>query len=209
MRWWISCGSGTARSGTVSPSLKPPPATLGTALDAAADLLRRAGLDQPDRLALQTWAALARISPARAQLGRAAPVPGGDAVRDFRAAVERQAAGEPLKYAVSLAGFRQLDLFVDRRVLIPRSETESLVDHVLGHAGRSGWGVVADIGTGSGAIALALATEGRFERVIATDVSRDALDVARQNRETVGPGTPVEFRNGSNLAALAGQAGGV
>lgn len=113
-------------------------------------------------------------------------------------------SGVPFAYAVGTAAFRHLTLRVDPRVLIPRPETEVLVDLVLGATG--GRGIVADIGTGSGAIALALAAEGVFERVFATDISADALDVARGNL-TVIPEEKraiVEFRHGDLTAPLAG-----
>ena len=100
------------------------------------------------------------------------------------AAADKRSAGAPLAYAVGRANFRQLTLDVDERVLIPRPETELLVELVLSRV-RPG-GVAVDVGTGSGAIALALATEGRFDRVIATDISRDALDVARANALRLG-----------------------
>ena len=95
------------------------------------------------------------------------------------ASAEKRAKGAPLQYAVGKANFRNLTLAVDDRVLIPRPETELLVDLVLQRAPRGG--VAVDVGTGSGAIAIALATEGTFDRVIATDISLDALDVARNN----------------------------
>ena len=93
-------------------------------------------------------------------------------------AAKKRAAGAPLAYAVGRASFRSLTLAVDERVLIPRPETELLVELVLTRQPR---GVAMDIGTGSGAIAIALATEGKYERVVATDISDDALDVARAN----------------------------
>ena len=117
--------------------------------------------------------------------------------------------GAPFAYAVGRAWFRHLTLEVDERVLIPRQETEVLIDEILRMVVPSGGplaGVAVDIGTGSGAIALALASEGVFSRVIATDVSRDALDVARRNA-TLSASVlrcPVEFRHGSLLAPLAG-----
>ena len=95
-----------------------------------------------------------------------------------RAAAARRAAGAPLAYAVGRANFRRLTLSVDERVLIPRPETEVLVDLVLARC-RSG--VIADVGTGSGAIAIALAVEGQFDVVFATDISGDALEVAQAN----------------------------
>ncbi len=113
-------------------------------------------------------------------------------------AAKQRAAGAPLAYAVGRANFRGLTLDVDERVLIPRPETELLVDLVLA---RCSHGVVADVGTGSGAIALALASEGHFDRVIATDVSLDALEVASSNARKFGVAN-VEFVQGDLLAGL-------
>jgi release factor glutamine methyltransferase len=112
--------------------------------------------------------------------------------------------GMPMQYAVGRAAFRHLDLLVDQRVLIPRPETEMLVDLVLGLT-RPG-GIAVDIGTGSGAVALALASEGRFDAVIATDISADALDVARANLGTISPEKRplVEFRLGNLLEPVSG-----
>ncbi|CAA9339974.1 MAG: Peptide chain release factor N(5)-glutamine methyltransferase [uncultured Gemmatimonadaceae bacterium] len=142
---------------------------------------------------------------------RAWPVANADAACPpaVAAAAERAAsrlvAGAPLAYAVGRAPFRHLTLAVDERVLIPRPETECLVDLVL-ESGVAGGGIALDVGTGSGAIALALATEGAFARVIATDVSQDALDVARANvrAHAARVRAPVELRAGSLLAPVAG-----
>lgn len=122
-----------------------------------------------------------------------------------QAAAERRANGEPLAYAVGSAAFRHLTLLVDPRVLIPRPETEIVVDEALkAMEGRRG-GIAVDIGTGSGAIALALATEGAFDRIIATDVSPDALEVAQTNAARLAPPhAAIEFRLGADLAPLAG-----
>jgi release factor glutamine methyltransferase len=113
----------------------------------------------------------------------------------------------PFAYAVGRASFRHLTLQVDERVLIPRQETEVLVDLVLSHRAAAPGGVVADIGTGSGAVALSLASEGRFDRIIATDVATDALDVARKNASVLPAGTTaaIEFRAGSLLAPVGGE----
>ncbi|MGH7690795.1 MAG: N5-glutamine methyltransferase family protein, partial [Gemmatimonadaceae bacterium] len=109
------------------------------------------------------------------------------------------------EYAVDRASFRRLTLAVDERVLIPRPETELLVEFVLTLMRDGCGGVAIDVGTGSGAIALALAQEGTFDRVIGTDVSADALAVARSNASTLAPvlATPVEFRQGSLLGPVA------
>ena len=116
----------------------------------------------------------------------------------------RRAQGEPLAYVVGTVSFRHLTLRVDPRVLIPRPETEVVVETALQAVASRPGGVAIDIGTGSGAIALALATEGRFESVIATDVSADALEVARENAVARNPDVPVVFRHGTDFAPLAG-----
>ena len=124
---------------------------------------------------------------------------------EIREAAVRLKLGMPFQYAVGTAAFRHLTLAVDRRTMIPRPETEIIVDLVLGLA--DGGGRVADIGTGSGAIALALASEGRFDRVIATDVSEDALAVARVNLGTLSASCRdiVDFRQGDLLTPVQGE----
>lgn len=112
-------------------------------------------------------------------------------------AARKRASGAPLAYAVGRASFRSLTLQVDERVLIPRPETELLVDLVLA---RRSTGVAMDVGTGSGAIAIALAKEGKFSRVAATDISEDALDVARANARLAGAEVTFEsVRHTSNV----------
>lgn len=112
--------------------------------------------------------------------------------------------GAPFAYAVGRAAFRSLTLAVDERVLIPRQETEELIDVILALGPR---GTALDIGTGSGAIALALAAEGRFDRVIATDVSLDALAVAERNVDACKGmlRALVELRHGSLLEPVRGE----
>jgi release factor glutamine methyltransferase len=119
-------------------------------------------------------------------------------------AVRRMKRGAPFAYAVGRASFRHLTLDVDERVLIPRPETELIIDEILALCDGDG-GIAIDVGTGSGAIALALASEGRFERVIATDISLDALAVARRNATSLAGAlrSPVEFRHGAFLAPVS------
>ena len=106
--------------------------------------------------------------------------------------VARRKAGEPLQYVLGVWGFRRLDLVVDRRVLIPRPETETVVEVALGElaglrAPRPGRHPLAvDLGTGSGAIALSIALEAPDARVWATDRSVDAVAVARANLAGMG-----------------------
>jgi release factor glutamine methyltransferase len=130
---------------------------------------------------------------------------GPDELAEFKARLMRRARHEPLQYIAGHSDFRELRLKVDRRVLIPRPETEQLVGEVLSWAsGRSGLAAL-DIGTGSGAIALSLAMEGPFDRVLATDLSGEALELARENHLTVAADSPVEFRSGSLFAPAAGE----
>lgn len=128
-----------------------------------------------------------------------------DELAAFKARLVRRARREPLQYIAGEAEFRNLRLMVDRRVLIPRPETETLVEAVLRWAaGRANLSAL-DVGTGSGAIALSLATEGPFTRVVATDTSAEALEVATENLARAAPGTPVEFRLGRDYAPAAGE----
>jgi len=142
-------------------------------------------------------------------------VPTKVAAAHFELMVTRRAAGEPLQYVLGSWSFRELDLWVDGRVLIPRPETEQVVEHALAAAralidsGRSLR--IADLGTGSGAIALSLAHElplGRAE-IWATDVSEDALAVARANLAGLGRrGAAVRVARGEWFAALPADARG-
>ncbi|MEL0000489.1 MAG: HemK/PrmC family methyltransferase, partial [Acidimicrobiaceae bacterium] len=111
-------------------------------------------------------------------------------VASFDRLVARRENGEPLQYVVGRWGFRHLDLMVDRRVLIPRPETEVVaglaIEEVVARSGAGREVVVADLGTGSGAIGFAIATECLAARVLATDRSPDALAVARANLAGLG-----------------------
>jgi len=122
----------------------------------------------------------------------------------FRPLLKRRAQREPLQYILGRAAFRELDLRVDPRVLIPRPETEVLVEEVLGWAAARGRPELSalDVGTGSGAIALSLAVEGPFSRVVATDASAEALEVAGENAREAGVADVVELRRGSLFEAV-------
>lgn len=138
----------------------------------------------------------------------------GDPVTDRMVAhldhmLNRLDAGEPLQYVLGRWGFRRLDLAIDRRVLIPRPETEEVAGVAIGFArdrlAESGRVTVVDLGTGSGAIGLALADELPLDGVTVwlTDVSTDALDVARANLAGIGRrATNVRIAAGSWFEAL-------
>lgn len=128
-------------------------------------------------------------------------------VARFDDMVARRSAGEPLQYVLGRWGFRHLDLIVDRRVLIPRPETEFVVGVALTEldrlGGRERRSTVVDLGTGSGAIALSIATERVRTTVWATDVSGEALAVARANLAGVGrAGARVRVERGAWFDAL-------
>lgn len=118
----------------------------------------------------------------------------------------RRAAGWPVQYVTGQAAFRHLDLAVDPRVLIPRPETEGLVERVLERlaTARTRWPAprVLDLGTGSGAIALAIASEFDAAQVTATDASEGALEVARANAEATGLAERVRFLHGDWFDAI-------
>ncbi len=180
------------------------PSTLDEALEWAAGRLRAGGSGDPRREAVDILVRVTGSDPSVVVTGIGRPVPPRE-WEAFRGAIERHAAGEPLAYATGVAGFRRLDLRVGPQVLIPRPETEGLVRLVLDWADTEGrHGAAADIGTGSGCIALSLAVEGSFARVYATDVSEEALRVARGNLDRVRPDTPVDLLLGEFFEPLDG-----
>ena len=176
---------------------------VGEIVDTVAQRLTESGITDASAEARDLVAAVigeGRFWP-RVNAEQALP---GVVVDRIVAAAARRMAGMPFAYAEGRAAFRHLTLRVTERVLIPRQETEVLVDLVLA---RRRTGIVADIGTGSGAIALAMAAEGCFDRVIATDVDAEAIAVARGNSDSLTGAlrTRIEFRTGDLLAPLAGE----
>lgn len=144
-----------------------------------ARILGAAHVPDPRREALGIWSDLTGTTMAAAQLRREAVVEPLRAEAYLRA-VDRRAAGEPRAYVTGVAGFRRLELRVDRRVLIPRPETEGLVELVLPSCNGAR---VADVCTGSGCIALSIRDEAKPSSVIGIDLSADALAIARMNAE--------------------------
>ena len=173
--------------------------------DEAVGRLRVAGLPSPEVDARRI------VERASGNEGAAFALGLGDLVTQrgiaaFDRMLARREQGEPLQYVLGGWGFRTLDLFVDRRVLIPRPETEQVVEAALGalrRIGGTGPVTVADLGTGSGAIALSVAVEHVHATVWATDASPDALAVARANIAGTGrPGGRVRVAEGSWFEAL-------
>lgn len=121
----------------------------------------------------------------------------------YRGLVSRRVAGEPVAYLLGKKEFWSLELAVDKRVLIPRPDSETLVEEGLARLAdpEAAWRV-ADVGTGSGALILALVKERPHAQAFATDLSPDALEVARANAESLG--LAVTFMQGDLAAPLVG-----
>jgi release factor glutamine methyltransferase len=190
-----------ARSSEAGPGadwVAPDGPSIRMALAVATADLREAGVDNP-RLdaellladALRKTRTSLHLHPER--------IVDAAACERFAQAVARRRAREPVAYIRGTRGFRHIDLHVDNRVLVPRPETELLVEVAL----RLPRGArVADVGTGSGAVALALKHERPDLRVIATDLSADALEVARANAAALR--LDVAFAHGDLLDAVDG-----
>jgi release factor glutamine methyltransferase len=151
-------------------------------LAAAAAQLRTAGITASRREALLLWSGLDGSAPGDVLI-RDSLTGRGALVARFREAVARRIAGEPIQYVVGVTGFRRLVLATDRRALIPRPESEGIVDLALRLAPS---GRALDLGTGTGCLALALADEGAWGDVTAVDASEAALSLARENGERCG-----------------------
>jgi release factor glutamine methyltransferase len=169
---------------------------LGALIRHGTDRLARATMPDSRGQAVRIWAELNRMGTAEALLARDLEVDAASAAQ-YQQAIERRASGEPLHHVTGWAGFRHLSLRSDRRALIPRPETEGLVELLLQ---RTRVGRVVDIGTGSGCIALSLALEGSFSDVLGVDCSGDALTLAAENRTLVG--AQVELIRGDLCAGL-------
>ncbi len=177
------------------------PTTVGWLLRWGTDQLRAAGVEAPRLDAEVLLADVLGWTRAQLLAREELPMP---PCREalYREHVARRARGEPVAYILGRREFYGREFTVNRHVLIPRPETELLVELALAHlAGRPG-ALAADIGTGSGAIAVTLAAECPDVRVIATDISADALDVARRNAVRHGVADRVQFRLGHLLAPL-------
>lgn len=123
-------------------------------------------------------------------------------VEAFRGFVRQRLAGRPSQYITGEAGFRLLDLHVDNSVLVPRPETELLVEEALTFLADAPPGPVLDLGCGSGAIAIAIAREHEGVQVVASDLSHEALVLARRNARRHGLEDRIRFVCGDLCAPL-------
>jgi release factor glutamine methyltransferase len=179
------------------------PTPVRDALDSARIAIAAAGSDTPDLDAQLLLAHALRVDRAALVMDPDRPVE-GEAIRTFQNLVRRRSAGrEPIAYLLGSRGFRHIEVSVDRRVLVPRPETELLVEVglTLPHGAR-----VHDACTGSGAVALALKQERPDLQVTASDASEPAIDVARENAQRLN--LDVEFAV-ADLLEAAGDADAV
>lgn len=177
--------------------------TVRAALQRGAERLAAAGIDEPR---LDAELLLAHVLGAgRAELyAHPERCLAPEEEETWQRALARREQREPLAYITGSRGFYGLELAVDRRVLVPRPETELIVERVVAFAARRPVQVVCDVGTGSGALALAIAQSLPGVRVVATDVSREALQVAAENRRRLGLEGRVELVESDLLAGVHG-----
>jgi release factor glutamine methyltransferase len=175
--------------------------TLQQLCQHAAEKLKAVDVDAPRLSAEVILAHTLNITRTQllAQLDRTL---GPDELRRFQIDLERVLQDEPLAYVVGHREFYDLDLITDRRALIPRPETECLVELALDRFCDHPAPVIADIGTGCGDIAVTLAKHLPRARVIATDLSADAVELARENTQRHGVAGRIDFRVGNLLEPI-------
>ena len=175
--------------------------TIDTALSRAASYLDACGVESPQVDAEWLLADVLGVSRSELHLARELD---REAEERFDALVQRRARREPLAYVLGEWGFRGLTLAVDARVLVPRPETEVVVERCLALIDWLREPRVLDVGVGSGAIALAIADEHPGARVVGVDSSEAALAVAEANRGRTGVDGRVRFLHGDLLAGQRG-----
>lgn len=178
--------------------------TIAEAINEGARRLERAGVDEARRTAGVLLGVLLGIDRTRLLTHPEQAISDED-LQSFLRMIERRAAGEPLQHVTGHQEFYKLDFLVTPAVLIPRPETEFLVERVLTLVRNNQLAapLIVDAGTGSGCIAVTLAVELPAARLIATDISSAALAVARQNAARHNVDERVEFYEGDLLAPLA------
>lgn len=172
--------------------------TWGTLLSQANDILNAAGIEDSIDDAKYLFCEYFKTNHAGILLNRNRQVP-AEETTGYLNWVQRRAEGCPVQYIIGTQCFMGLDFKVTPAVLIPRMDTEVLVDTILNEQPSGSHG--ADICTGSGCIALSLAKLGGFA-MIASDISEQALQIARENAASIDPQVPVQFYQGDLLAAL-------
>jgi release factor glutamine methyltransferase len=177
-------------------------ASLASGLERASAFLAERGVDNPRLDAEVLLADVLGVERSRLYVDRDRELGDAEWVR-FGERIRRRGGREPLQRIRGKQEFFSREFEVDARVLIPRAETETLVDAVLARARRIDAPSILEVGSGSGAIAITLALELADARVFATDVSPAAIDVSRANARRLA--APVEFRCGDLFAPFAGE----
>jgi release factor glutamine methyltransferase len=174
--------------------------TVGRLLEWTAPFFKQKGIESPRLDAEVLLAHVLKIQRLHLYTGYDRPLQQTE-LDAYRALVKRRATHEPVAYIVGTRGFHEIDLKVDKRVLVPRPETELVVERARKLEPKR----FADIGTGSGAIALALLHVVPGATAVATDVSADALAVARMNAADLKFSERIDFREGAFFAPLRGE----
>jgi len=160
--------------------------------------LKEAGIDDAEISARAILQHILKKSPSELQFITGDTVT-DDVVQDFYELIERRCSHYPLQYLIGEVEFYNVKLKIDDRALIPRPETEILVENVLTHLKKINYPYVLDIGTGSGNIAAALAFNIDDIRITAVDISRDALELAYENAKHNNVSNKIEFICGDVL----------
>ncbi|HSD10964.1 MAG TPA: peptide chain release factor N(5)-glutamine methyltransferase, partial [Candidatus Binatia bacterium] len=177
-------------------------ATLKTLLERASRFLAERGVDNPNLDAELLLADVLGLERGRLYVDRDRMLGGSESAR-FEEGIRRRGGREPLQQIRGRQEFFSREFEVDATVLIPRAETETLVEAAIARARGIAAPRILDVGTGSGAIAITLALELPKARVFATDVSPAAVDVGRANARRLA--AAVEFRRGDLVAPFAGE----
>ncbi|MCH2177988.1 MAG: peptide chain release factor N(5)-glutamine methyltransferase [Mariniblastus sp.] len=190
-------------------STEPPekePWTIKRLLDWTAEHFEKRDTDNP-RLRAEVLLAEALDCPRIELYTQFATVPSGDSLKNFRSWVKRHAAGEPVAYLVGSKEFYSLKFSVDTNVLIPRPETEHVIIEAIEAVKSLGLSVprIADVGTGSGCIAVTLATQLPASQICAIDLSRAALDVAQRNANDHNVGANIQIIESDLFAEVPDQ----
>ncbi len=175
--------------------------TIGRVIAWTSDYFQRKGLDAPRLTAELLLGEVLSLDRVHLYTDFERPLQRGE-LASFRALVQRRAAGEPTHYLLGRREFFGRSFKVDGRVLVPRPETEMLVEAALGCLGDASGARALDLCTGSGCIGVTLAAERPSLRVVATDASLPALEVARENAATLGVADRVELRAGDLFAPV-------
>lgn len=173
-------------------------------ITAAAEHMRERGFENPRLEVERLLGSVLGMSRIELYLAFDRTVDGDDRGR-FRALYRRRLAREPLQHLLGETGFREVTVKTDRRALVPRPETEIVVEAALGFLRARPDPLVADLGTGTGVIALSVAYEVPGARVVAVDVSEDALLLAKANARKMGLEHAITLICGDMLDSLAGR----